>query len=138
MLLGACSGDNSEGARHYETKKTQETSAPAKQPKAEQAEPNTEATAEDITAQNFERGAKLIAFSDCLSCHQENEKLIGPAYTEVAKNYEFNEKNTNYLAGKIINGGKGVWGQVPMTPHPDISMEDAREMAKYILSLRKQ
>jgi cytochrome c len=138
LLFGACSGDKTEGGKYYEQNNARATTVPAKQNQTESTETSAEAPAEDLTAQNFEKGAKLIAFSDCLSCHQENEKLIGPAYTEVAKNYEFNEKNTDYLAGKIIKGGKGVWGQVPMTPHPDIAMEDAREMAKYILSLRKQ
>ncbi|WP_276499193.1 c-type cytochrome [Pontibacter litorisediminis] len=84
---------------------------------------------------NFENGAKLIAGSDCLACHQEKQKLVGPAYVEVAQKYEFNDKNVDYLASKIIEGGAGVWGQVPMTPHPNIKKEDAQEMARYILSL---
>ncbi|WP_266202704.1 c-type cytochrome [Pontibacter kalidii] len=88
-------------------------------------------------AGNFEKGAKLIAGSDCLACHQEEKKLVGPAYVEVADKYEFNDKNVDYLAGKIIEGGAGVWGQVPMTPHPNISKADAQEMARYILSLKK-
>jgi cytochrome c len=41
------------------------------------------------------------------------------------------------LADKIIKGGTGNWGEVPMTPHPDVSVEDAKEMAKYILSTGK-
>lgn len=83
------------------------------------------------------KGKELIAKSDCLSCHRENEKLVGPAYTEVAEKYENNDKNLDYLAEKIISGGQGVWGQVPMTPHPALSKDDAREMAKYILSVKK-
>ena len=138
LFLGACSGESSEGGKYYEKDDTRVTTVPASPDPSEREEGNTEAILEDSSAQSFEKGAKLIAFSDCLSCHQENEKLIGPAYTEIAKNYEFNEKNTSYLANKIIKGGKGVWGQVPMTPHPDLAMEDAREMAKYVLSLRKQ
>jgi cytochrome c len=92
---------------------------------------------EAATAGNFEKGAKLIAGSDCLACHQEQKKLVGPAYEEVAEKYAFNDKNVDYLAGKIIEGGSGVWGQVPMTPHPNIPKEDAQEMARYILSLKK-
>ncbi|MCX2739760.1 c-type cytochrome [Pontibacter anaerobius] len=86
---------------------------------------------------NYENGAKLIAASDCLSCHQEEKKLVGPSYVEVAGKYEMNDKNVDYLADKIIKGGAGVWGQVPMTPHPTIEKEDAKEMARYILSLNK-
>ncbi|GAB3527371.1 hypothetical protein GCM10027443_03860 [Pontibacter brevis] len=87
--------------------------------------------------ENYEKGKNLIATSDCLSCHQVDRKLVGPGYVEVAQKYEFNDKNVDYLAGKIIDGGAGVWGQIPMSPHPDLSRENAREMAKYILSLRK-
>ncbi|HEX8326331.1 MAG TPA: c-type cytochrome [Hymenobacter sp.] len=81
-------------------------------------------------------GAKLIAGSDCLSCHKENEKLIGPAYVAVAEKYPDSEANIAMLAGRIIKGGAGNWGAVPMTPHPNISDADAREMSKYILSLK--
>ena len=86
---------------------------------------------------DFEKGKNLIAMSDCLACHQVDKKLVGPAYQEVAAKYEMNDKNVDYLADKIIKGGAGVWGQIPMTPHPDLKKEDAQEMSKYILSLRK-
>ncbi len=82
-----------------------------------------------------EKGKQLISQSDCLTCHKEQEKLVGPAYIDVAKKYEDNDENINHLADKIINGGSGVWGQVPMTPHPAISKGDAEEMVRYILSL---
>lgn len=87
--------------------------------------------------ENYEKGKNLIATSDCLACHQIDKKLVGPAYQEVAAKYEFNDKNVDYLAGKIIEGGAGVWGQIPMSPHPDLSRENAKEMAKYVLSLKK-
>lgn len=86
---------------------------------------------------DFEKGKNLVAMSDCLACHQVDKKLVGPAYQEVAAKYEMNDKNVDYLADKIIKGGSGVWGQIPMTPHPDLKKEDAQEMSKYILSLRK-
>ena len=81
-------------------------------------------------------GAKLIAGSTCLGCHKEKEKLVGPAYVAVAQKYPATEANIAMLAGRIIQGGKGHWGEVPMTPHPGLSVDDAREMTKYILSLR--
>ncbi|MFN8691090.1 MAG: c-type cytochrome, partial [Cyclobacteriaceae bacterium] len=62
-------------------------------------------------------------------------KIIGPSHTDVAKKYEFTEANVKYLAEKIINGGSGVWGEVVMTTHPDLSQADAEKMARYILSL---
>ena len=93
---------------------------------------------EEAGSTEHAKGEKLIAQSDCLSCHKVNEKLVGPAYTAVAEKYEMNDKNAEYLAGKIIQGGAGVWGEVPMTPHPNLSEADAKEMANYILSLRSK
>lgn len=86
---------------------------------------------------NFEEGERLIAQSDCLACHQVDKKLVGPSYEAVAQKYEFNDKNVDYLSRKIIEGGDGVWGDIAMNPHPDLEEEEAREMARYILSLKK-
>jgi len=78
----------------------------------------------------------LVGKSDCLTCHKVNDKLIGPSYKEVAAKYEPTEENISMLASKIIKGGKGVWGEVPMTPHPQVSEEDAKAMVKYVLLLK--
>ncbi|WP_076665831.1 c-type cytochrome [Pontibacter indicus] len=91
----------------------------------------------EALAGQYAKGEKLIAGSDCLACHKVDQKVVGPSYQEVAEKYEANDKNTAYLAGKIIKGGAGVWGQIPMPPHPNLSEGDAKEMARYILSLRK-
>jgi cytochrome c len=82
-------------------------------------------------------GERLIAKSDCIGCHKLDKKLIGPAYTEIAKKYTNNDKNINYLATKIIKGGSGVWGTMPMSAHSSLRTEDAKSMVKYILSLKK-
>ncbi|WP_131535675.1 c-type cytochrome [Pedobacter nototheniae] len=82
-------------------------------------------------------GEKLINKSDCIGCHNKTNKIIGPAYVEIAKKYPANEKNINYLADKIIKGGTGVWGSMPMTAHPTVKKDDAKLMVKYILSLKK-
>ena len=92
----------------------------------------------DLSANpDYQKGLELIGKSDCLTCHKVKEKLIGPAYADVAAKYENNEENIKMLAGKIIKGGKGVWGEVPMTPHPQISEADAEQMIKYIFLLKK-
>jgi cytochrome c len=62
--------------------------------------------------------------------------LVGPSYAEVAAKYENTPENVTMLAGKIINGGKGVWGEIPMTAHPQINQQDAEEMVKYIFTLK--
>lgn len=119
ILLAACGGSD--------TKKTEETAAaPA-------------ATANNDLSSNpdYTKGLALVAGSDCLTCHKTSEKNIGPAYKEVAAKYENTEENVKMLAQKVIKGGSGVWGAVPMTPHPQISQEDAEAMIKYILLLKK-
>jgi cytochrome c len=82
-------------------------------------------------------GEKLINKNDCLGCHNKTNKIIGPAYVEIAKKYPANEKNINMLADKIIKGGTGVWGNMPMTAHATLKKDDAKLMVKYILSLKK-
>jgi cytochrome c len=96
----------------------------------ETAEPAKESST-DLIAQ----GQALVDGSDCKTCHHPTNKIIGPSHTEVAKKYEFTKANVTLLAGKIINGGSGVWGEIPMSPHADISMGDAEKMAMYVLSL---
>jgi cytochrome c len=96
----------------------------------ETAEPE-KASSEDLIKQ----GQVLVDQSDCKTCHHPVNKIVGPAHAEVAKKYEFTQANVTYLAGKIVQGGSGVWGDIPMTPHPDITNADAEKMAMYVLSL---
>jgi len=62
-------------------------------------------------------GEKLIAKSDCIGCHNKDKKVVGPSYVDIANKYAANDKNINYLSGKIIKGGSGVWGTLPMGAH---------------------
>ena len=90
-----------------------------------------------LTSYQEADGEKLIAKSDCIGCHKIDKKVIGPSYLDIAKKYPLNDKSITYLSGKIIKGGSGVWGAVPMSAHSSIKKEDAKSMAKYILSLKK-
>lgn len=83
-----------------------------------------------------EKGLELIGASDCMTCHALDRKVIGPAYVDVAKKYENTDAVIDTLVSKIKKGGMGNWGNIPMTPHPDLSDADAREMVKYIMSLK--
>ena len=87
---------------------------------------------------DYQKGLALVGKSDCLTCHKVDEKNIGPSYRDVAAKYENTDENVKMLAGKIIKGGGGVWGAIPMTPHPALSQEDAEALAKYVLLLKKQ
>lgn len=84
-----------------------------------------------------EKGLEMIGALDCTTCHKIEEKNIGPAYRDVANKYEATEANIETLANKVIKGGSGNWGTVPMTPHPAVSLDSAKEMVRYILSLKK-
>jgi cytochrome c len=101
------------------------------------AEEKKEEKKADVLAVDNQKGLELIGANDCTTCHKISEKNIGPAYTDVAAKYEATQANIDTLVSKVINGGSGVWGAVPMTPHPTLSKEDATEMVKYILALKK-
>lgn len=82
-------------------------------------------------------GKKLVAMSDCAGCHNKTEKIIGPAYMEIAAKYPADEANISKLADVVIKGSKGTWGDLPMTPHPNLTEADAKLMVTWILSLKQ-
>jgi cytochrome c len=87
------------------------------------------------------KGLELIGASDCTTCHRLHKEAagasIGPSYSEVAAKYSPAADTTvDRLVHKIIMGGNGVWGTVPMTPHPALTPADVKEMVTYILSLK--
>jgi cytochrome c len=87
----------------------------------------------------YQKGLALVGKSDCLTCHKIDDKLMGPSYREIASKYADAPNDVvTALAGKIIAGGVGNWGNVPMTPHPSLSQEDAETMVRYILTLNKK
>lgn len=94
---------------------------------------NTEAPADP----EAEKGLALVANSDCFTCHQIIDNSTGPSYQSIAERYKGQPGAVDSLAQKIIKGGSGNWGTVPMTAHPTLSEEDAKTMAKYVLSLKK-
>jgi cytochrome c len=71
----------------------------------------------------------------CMACHTLSKKVVGPAYKDVAAKYA--GKNVSaWLASKIISGGGGVWGVLPMPANPKVSQAEANELASWILSLK--
>ena len=81
-----------------------------------------------------DEGAALIVKNDCRNCHKEREKLIGPAFSEIANRY--GHYDIDSLAAKIIKGGSGHWGDASMSPHPSLSMTDARVIVRFILKYK--
>lgn len=89
----------------------------------------------DSAAAGKHEGLALIEGTDCLTCHKVDARLVGPSYQEVADKYT--DGDIDMLATKIIEGGKGVWGEIPMTPHAGMSKENAKKMVEYIMTLKK-
>lgn len=93
---------------------------------------------ETVSAVKDTVGEALIAKNDCLTCHKIDQKIVGPAYNDVADKYKSADPSiVDTLANKVIKGGSGNWGSIAMTPHPSLSMDDAKHMVKYILSIKK-
>ena len=80
--------------------------------------------------------AKALAEKNlCFSCHKEEEKLVGPAFRDVAKKYQGAAEAQAALIAKLKKGGKGVWGTTPMPPAMDVPDEELKTMVAWILSL---
>lgn len=80
-------------------------------------------------------GKALTQSMDCKACHKEREASIGPNYLEIAEKYKDQENALAYLQKKIAEGGSGVWGEVMMPAHPNITRDESRQIAQYIQSL---
>jgi cytochrome c len=90
-----------------------------------------------IPAAIAEKGKVLIAYSDCYTCHKEEERSVAPAFKDIAKRYPVNKVYIEMLAHKVIIGGSGSWGSPVMDPHLKLSFEDAKIMVTYILSMKE-
>ncbi len=77
----------------------------------------------------------LAQKSACMSCHQVAKKVVGPSFQDVAKKYKGDAKAADHIVGVIKKGGKGVWGPVPMPPHPQVSDENAKKLADWVLAM---
>jgi cytochrome c len=121
LLVAACNSNSNKSASDTTATTPSATSTPA-----------TTASATADTA-----GLALIEKNDCLTCHKVDQKIVGPAYQDVANKYTSSPAVIDTLANKVIKGGSGNWGTIAMSPHPSLSEADAQEMVKYILSLKK-
>ena len=97
----------------------------------------TEKSPTASTNPDYQKGLALVSKSNCFTCHKIDEKLVGPSYREIANKYASQSDAVEALGEKVVKGGSGVWGTVPMLAHPEISKDDAELMVKYILLLKK-
>ena len=72
----------------------------------------------------------------CMSCHGVDKKIVGPAFKDVAKKYASDKTAQAKLLAKVKTGGKGVWGDIPMPPNPQVSDADAKKIIAWVLSLK--
>lgn len=96
---------------------------------------------ETLIAQGHQQNAaqisaiQLMEGSDCAACHKMDQKSVGPTYMQVAERYDSDDETITTIAGKIMNGGGGNWGEVAMAAHPQFSQEEAETIASYLVSL---
>ena len=85
---------------------------------------------------NVQASADLAKNIGCLNCHIVDTKLVGPALKDIAAKYAGQAGAADMLAGKIKNGSNGVWGAIPMPPNANVSDENAKVLADFILTLK--
>lgn len=87
------------------------------------------------TGNLLDRGKALVDDNSCLGCHKIDEKMVGPAFRDVAKKYQKDPGALNYLVNKLAEGGAGVWGEMNMPAFSGLSEGDRTALATYVLSL---
>src|SRR5512141_256256 len=78
---------------------------------------------------------KLATDKGCTACHAVDKKVIGPPYKDVAKKYKGDAQAPDMLATKVLKGGQGVWGPIPMPPNDKITPDEAKKLVAWVLSL---
>jgi cytochrome c len=80
--------------------------------------------------------AELAQKKNCMACHSVDKKVIGPAFKDVSAKYAGQKDAGDALAGKILKGGSGAWGQVPMPANPQVNEAEAKQLAAWVLSVK--
>lgn len=82
--------------------------------------------------------AELAQKKNCMACHAVDKKVVGPSYQDVAAKYAGQKDAVDKLAQKVIKGGAGVWGPVPMPANAAVSDAEAKQLVTWIMSLKKK
>ena len=80
--------------------------------------------------------ADLAQKKNCLACHAVDKKVVGPAYKDVAAKYAGQKDAVEKLSQKVMKGGSGVWGQIPMPANPQVNDAEAKQLVTWILSIK--
>lgn len=79
---------------------------------------------------------QLATAKNCMACHAVATKLVGPSYKDVAAKYADQKDAVDKLAAKIIKGGAGVWGPVPMPANAQVNDAEAKKLAAWIMTTK--
>ena len=77
---------------------------------------------------------ELAQKKNCMACHAVDKKVIGPAFKDVAAKYAGDKEAPAKLATKVMKGGSGAWGQIPMPANPQVSEAEAKQLVEWVLS----
>ena len=88
-----------------------------------------------FATQNVVADEALAKSSNCLACHSVDNKIIGPAFKDIAAKYKGDDGAIATLTDKVKNGGSGAWGDMPMPPNAAVSDADIETLVNWILSL---
>jgi cytochrome c len=78
----------------------------------------------------------LAQSKNCMACHAVDHKVVGPAYKDVAAKYKADKTAVDKLATKILKGGSGVWGPVPMPANAQVNEAEAKKLAAWVLATK--
>lgn len=87
-----------------------------------------------VAGSAFADGAALLKANTCMGCHKMEGKLVGPGFKEIAAKYKGDAGAAATLEAKVVKGGAGVWGTMPMPPMSKAKPEDVKEMVAFILT----
>lgn len=76
----------------------------------------------------------LATSKNCMACHAVDKKLVGPAFKDIAAKYKGDKSAVDKLAAKVIKGGAGAWGPVPMPANPQVNDAEAHKLVAWVLS----
>jgi cytochrome c len=78
----------------------------------------------------------LAQKKNCMACHAVDKKVLGPAYKDVAAKYAGQKDAVDKLASKVLKGGSGTWGNIPMPANPQVTDAEAKQLVQWILTLK--
>lgn len=76
----------------------------------------------------------LATSKNCMACHAVDKKLVGPSYKDIAAKYAGQKDAVDKLSAKVIKGGSGAWGPIPMPANPQLAPDDAKKLVTWVLT----